>query len=212
MIVAGAVLAAIAVLGVLLVFRFVESERARDLRAWQVRLGIVADSRFAAVDGWLAAQLDEMTGLAENASLQLYLSQLALAADETERDLLAEAQADYLRNLLVVSAERGGFAPPSAVSPVGANVARIGVSGIALLDANGRPLVATPAMPPVEGPLAAFVVGLQAGQRGVMDLHLNAAGRPAMAFAAPVFAVQEDPGASTQIGYVLGVKEVAAEL
>jgi PAS domain S-box-containing protein len=212
LVVGALVLVLLTALAIVSVLRFAEGERERELRAWQVRLGIVADSRFAAVDGWLTAQLEEMTGLAENASLQLYLSQLALAADETERDLLAEAQADYLRNLLVVSAERGGFAPPSAVSPIGANVERIGVSGIALLDVDGRVLVATPAMPPAEGPLAAFVVGLQAGQRGVMDLHLNAAGRPAMAFAAPVFAVQEDPGASTQIGYVLGVKEVAAEL
>lgn len=201
-----------AIVAIALVLRFAEAERDRDLRIWQVRLGIVADSRFAAVDAWLAEQLGELTALAENASLQLYLSQLAVAGGQPERDALAEAQADYLRNLLVVSAERAGYVVPSAVSPVEANVERVGVSGLALLDAAGRPLVATPAMPPVDGALAAFVAGLPAGKRGILDIHLNAAGRPAMAFAAPVFAVQTDPDASTQIGYVLGVKEISGEL
>lgn len=200
------------VLSITFVLRFAETERERELRSWQVRLGIVADSRFAAVDGWLADQLGEMTALAENASLQVYLSQLAAAESDAERDAVGLAQADYLRNLLVVSAERAGFAVPQPASPVGANVERIGVTGIALVDTDGRALVATPAMPPVDGALAAFLAGLPAGQRGVMDLHLNAAGRPAMAFAAPVFGLQLDPGASSQVGYVLGVKEVGAEL
>ena len=201
-----------AAIGVMLVLRFAADERERDLRTWQVRLGIVADSRAAAVDSWLGAQLDEMTALAENASLQIYASQLALAADQTERDLLAEAQADYLRNLLVVTAERGGFAAAAPAGTVRANVQRVGIAGLALLDATGRPLVATPEMPPIEGDLAAFVAGLTLGQRGIMDIHLDGAGHPAMAYAAPDFAVQTDPGASSQIGYVLGVKEVADEL
>ena len=60
--------------------------------------------------------------------------------------------------------------------------------------------------------LADFVRGLAPGSRGVMDMHLNAAGRPSMAFAAPVFGLQLDPGAASQAGYVLGVKEVSDEL
>jgi hypothetical protein len=206
------ILAVAAVIGVSVVLRFTAAERQRDLTAWQVRLGIVADSRFAAVESWLAAQQEEMTALADNASLQLYLSQIAAAGDEAERDALAMAQLDYLRNLLVVSAERAGFAPPAAGPAVRANVERVGVAGLALVDASGRAIVATPGMPPVEGALAAFVRGLPPGERSIMDMHLNAAGRPAMAFAAPVFAVQTDPGAADQIGYVLGVKEVADEL
>lgn len=199
------------VLGIVMVLRFAESERQRELRSWQVRLGIVADSRAAAVESWLTGQLDEMTGLAENASLQVYLSQLAAAADAAEQDAINQAQADYLRNLLVVTAERSGFAVPAS-TPVGANVERTGVSGLALLDATGRVLVATPGMPPVDGAIAQFVTGLAPGSRGIMDMYLNAAGRPSMAFAAPVFGLQLDPGAGSQVGYVIGVKEVAGEL
>ncbi len=39
---AAAALVVIAILGVVLVVRFVDSERGRDLQAWQVRLGIGA--------------------------------------------------------------------------------------------------------------------------------------------------------------------------
>ena len=34
-------------------FSFVESERQREIQQWQIRLGIVADSRAAAVNEWI---------------------------------------------------------------------------------------------------------------------------------------------------------------
>ncbi|MEE8515168.1 MAG: hypothetical protein V3T02_00880, partial [Alphaproteobacteria bacterium] len=67
-------LLAAAAAGVFAVFKFVDVERARELQSWQARLGIVADSRFGAVNGWLERQFGELTGLAENASLQIYLT------------------------------------------------------------------------------------------------------------------------------------------
>lgn len=202
----------VAAAGIALVLRFVEGERERDLRAWQQRLGIVADSRFAAVDEWLTEQIGEVAALARNASLQLYMSELALAGGDPERAALAEAQAGYLRNLLLVSAERAGFAAPPTGPAVAANVERIGVAGLALVDRAGRVLVATPGMPPVTGSLRDFLAGLRPGAGGVMDLFLDAAGRPAMAFAAPVFAIQGDDDADAQVGLVIGVKQVADEL
>ena len=50
-IVTGAIvgLAAVAAIGVWLVFQFVGSERERDLQNWQVRMAIVADGRAASV-------------------------------------------------------------------------------------------------------------------------------------------------------------------
>jgi PAS domain S-box-containing protein len=205
-------LLSVGAVGVYLTLRFVEDERQRDLHAWQVRLGIVADSRFAAVNGWLADQQGEMVALAENASLQLYMSQLVAAATDSERQFLIDTQGQFLRNLLIVTAERAGFSPTAAASEVPANVDRVGVAGLGLFDRTGRAIAATPGMPVVEGGLAAFLAGLEPGRTGIMDLFQNGAGQPAMAFAAPVFAVQEDPDAASQIGYVLGVKEVGGEL
>ena len=75
---AGAGLVAVTVIGVLLVLWFVDDQRERDLRAWQVRMGIVADSRFAAVNDWFERQFAQVREVAENASVQLYLTGLAM--------------------------------------------------------------------------------------------------------------------------------------
>ncbi len=206
------VLLLVASIGVFLALNFAAEERERELRAWQVRLSIVADSRFAAVNDWLRRQEDELTALADNASLQLYMSQLVAAADETERQFLAETQGEFLRNLLIVTAARAGFAAPPEGPEVAANVERIGVAGLALVDRAGRVVVATPGLPPIEGALAQFLAEAPPGRRAIMDMFLNQAGRAAMAFVAPVFAVQSDPEAASDIGLVLGVKETAEEL
>ncbi|WP_119461603.1 HD domain-containing phosphohydrolase [Rhodospirillaceae bacterium SYSU D60014] len=208
----AAALLLVGLVGVLLVFRFIEAEREREFRIWQARLGIVAESRSSAVQGWLTAQLDEMTGLAENAALQLYLSEIVLAGDDPERLARAQAQTDYLRNLLVVTADRSGFAAPGGGTPVQANLPRIGAAGLALVDRSGRVVVATPGMPPVDGALGEFIRAMPPAERGLLDPFLNRAGAPSMAFAAPVFAIQSNPDPSTQIGFVVGVKEVADEL
>lgn len=208
--VAALVIAATAAL--VLVVRFVAAERERDLRAWQVRLGIVADSRFAAVEAWLAAQRDELAGLAANEALQVYLSELALADDDPSRRIILEAQLDYLQNLLIVSGERAGFSSEPRGPEVGANVRRVGVAGLALYGMDGRPIVATPGMPPPEGRLADFLAGLTPGRLAILDIHLDAAGQPAMGFAAPIYAIQADPVPTAQVGWVVGVKQVADEL
>jgi len=64
------------------VFAFVDSERQRDVQAWQVRLGIVADSRTADVNSWVEQNFAHMRELAQNASLQLYMSELEAGGDE----------------------------------------------------------------------------------------------------------------------------------
>ncbi|MFQ5765254.1 MAG: hypothetical protein ACE5GT_10005, partial [Rhodospirillales bacterium] len=130
-------------------FYFVEEERQREVQAWQVRLGIVADSRAAAVNEWVEKNFGHMRELSENASLQLYMSELALGGEKPEAgaaDPLAvggEASASYLRNLLVATAERTGFKAPPPVGEVAANVERVGVAGIGLVDKEGQSLVST---------------------------------------------------------------------
>jgi HD-GYP domain-containing protein (c-di-GMP phosphodiesterase class II) len=64
------------------VFAFIDSERQRDIQAWQVRLGIVADSRSADINAWVDQNFDYMKELSQNASLQLYMSDLEAGLDE----------------------------------------------------------------------------------------------------------------------------------
>jgi PAS domain S-box-containing protein len=212
LLIAAAVLLVMAIGGAALIVRFVDSEWQRELRAWQVRLGIVADSRFAAVDDWLDRQFDELAGLADNASLQLYMTQLVTGATNPDDADVADAQGEYLQNLLAATATRTGFVDSSAAAGVAANLARAGTGGIALINAKGQTLAATQGIPPLAGRLREFVSGLTPGERGLLDLYLDSAGRPAMAFAIPVFAVQGNRDAASQIGTVVGVKEVGDEL
>jgi len=103
---AGILLFAVAAGGVFAVFEFIKGERQRDFQSWQVRLGIVAYSRAAAVEEWIDAEFAVMRELAENASLQLYMTELALF--EGDRSLIDDEpeQATYLRNLLTATADR----------------------------------------------------------------------------------------------------------
>jgi hypothetical protein len=97
LLVAAAVLLVMAIGGAALIVRFVDSEWQRELRTWQVRLGIVADSRFTAVDDWLDRQFEELAGLADNASLQLYMTQLATSETNPDDADVADAQASICR-------------------------------------------------------------------------------------------------------------------
>ena len=215
------ILAAAALLGLagavafFVIFQFVESERRRDLHDWQVRTGIVADSRFAALDAWLSRQFEHVNGLAQNAALKVYVMALeeeGSAEGDQERIQERQIEAAYLRNLLVVTAENAGFAPRLLKAEVEANVDRAGVAGMALFDMEGKALVATPDMPPLQGRLAEFARGLPRGERGLLDIHQGPSGSPTMAFAVPLFALHGESVGADQVGYVLGVKEVGAEL
>ena len=163
--------AAAAVVGVILAVRIVAVESERDLQNWQVRLGIVVDSRFAAVNAWIERQYAELTGLADNTSLQIYMTELSLADGDRGEVTDEPAQAAYLRNLLVVTAERGGFAAPAIGPDVAANVERTGVAGLGLVDMAGRVIVATPHMPPLEGRLGDFIRNAPRGERALLESH-----------------------------------------
>ncbi len=203
----AALFVALMAVGVYAVVRFAEAERERDLYAWQVRLGIVADSRVAAVNDWLERHFSATRGLAENASLQLYLSDALDAAAQGQE----APQTGYLRNLLVVTAERAGFAGELTGPDVPANVERLATAGLALTDPDGRIVASTRAMPPLQGPLREALARREPGQTVFVDAYIGAAGQPTVAFISPVFAVQQDPGPASEIGLVIGVRTLDAQ-
>ncbi len=75
------------------VFAFVDAERQRDVQAWQVRLGIVADSRTADINAWVEQNFIYMRELSQNASLQLYMSDLG-SSEEAEPEPEPNQSAD----------------------------------------------------------------------------------------------------------------------
>lgn len=199
-----------AIVGGVLVFQFIGAEREREMQRWQVRLGIIADSRFAEIDQWMESQLDELRGLAANESLQLYMTILYDADGGADSE--ASAELEYLGNLLTVVADRTGFTAAVSGPNVAANVNRVGSAGIAIVDEEGNIVVASPGSPPIQGQLRDFLNDTPRGETAVSDMFVGPGGNPSMAFLAPVFALQSDESASSQIATVIGIKEIDQEL
>jgi len=201
-----ALLIAVIVLAIIVAHRFVEDERARGTQAWQTRLGIVADSRTAAANAWFDQNFATLRELAENASLQLYLTELLQGDGERTAVTDEPAQSSYLRNLLVATADRSGFVPPPSSGEVAANVEKVGVAGLGLVDAAARPIIATPGMPPMNDRIRRAVARSLDGNPAIIDMHMGASGLPTIGFVLPVFAVQGDRAQG--IGAVVGLRVV----
>ncbi len=196
-------LAVLTLAGLFAVFRLADSERERDIEAWQVQLGLVAESRGAAVANWLAQHRMAVTGLAENTSVRLYATELAVSGVATA----AEVQSQYLFSLLALTADRAGFRNPVNRAEIPANVPQQGRAGLAILGGQGEIWVATPGLPALQAVLP-HLDAKQVTVRG--DLLLD--GEPALAIAAPVFGVQSDPATDDAIGWVIGIKTLDAGL
>ncbi len=206
------ILIVLGLVGAWAIDRFVDGERQRELTQWQVRLGIVADSRAAEVDRWLAGNLADLNALADNESVQLYVASIdEFGADPEQQDQI-EGFRQYLRNLLLVAATRGGFGAADQDSQPNFNQAKVGAGGIFIVNKEGQVVASSPDAPPFEGALKEFVTIVPPGQSATSALAIDARGEPTMTFVVPLFAVQSDQSATAEIGRIVGVKQVANEL
>ena len=93
-----------------LVFEYVSAEKQRDINAWQARLSIMAESQQHSVESWFDKQLENITTLANNPLMQLYVSQSPFGkqvSDETSR-----GQSNHLKNLLNATVNRASVFTP----------------------------------------------------------------------------------------------------
>ena len=244
---AGGGLLVVMAVAIFAAFTFVESEREREIQAWQIRLGIVADSRAADVNEWIDQNFTAIRELAQNASLQVYMSTLTQGGTKKESAVISDEQPDlgsigeseapadaakegdeglpeadegaddgasasYLRNLLIATAERTGFKAPPPVGEITANVERVGIAGLGLVDKNGQPIVSTPDMPPRSAKINAAVAKALEGEPAIIDLFIGAGGDPTIGFVLPVFGVQDDQEGAKGIGAVVGIRIVGKDL
>jgi len=212
LLIAAVVCLAAAGLLVFAVFRFVDQERDRDLTEWQIRLGIVADSRKQAIDSWLAQQWSDLDAIADNDSVRVFMTELKMASGNLQNVTDGDSQKQYIDNLLVFTAAQTRFAAAAPNPNLPVNIARTETSGIAIFDLAGRLVVATRGMPSDESWVEPFLAGAAKARNALRDLSIDAAGNPSMGFLMPIFAVQGDATPEGQVGWVLGVKEVAQEL
>ncbi|GLQ06193.1 HD domain-containing phosphohydrolase [Sneathiella chinensis] len=205
------ILLAVVVAGVWGTVAFVDKQRERELQNWEIRLGIVANHRKESVDNWLAEQKKTIASLAENASLQVYLTQLVLETSENGSEISSVPEAGYLINLLNNQAVISGFWEPEEPE-VRANVARPGRAGIGLTDRTGRLLVSSGSMPPMNPAIRAALAEADAGVSATIDVYEGLSGEPTMGFVHPVFAVQQDGDKDNVIGFIVGIRTISNSL
>jgi PAS domain S-box-containing protein len=198
--------------GAMLIGGYVQKERERDLHDWSIRLGLVAESRVDAIENWLQSGQQVLSELAGNASLQLYLLQLSeRAAGSNPR--VEPAQLTFLRNLIVATAERSGFAPSEVEPAIPANLPVRHASGLALLDRDARPVVSTSGMPEVGTAFRdAVEQAMNKGEAVYSRLVLDSHDRVLLGLALPVPLVVGANGDEMHGGVLLGVQSAGQAL
>lgn len=207
----SALLALFIAIGIWFVFAYAAKERARDLQQWQVHLGLSADSRYDAVDRWLEAQFNNLHGLAVNGSMQLYLMQLA-SREQPRQGEIEPAQLSYIRNLVLVTADRGGFIEKSRAETVGANLPGQADVGLMLLDQDGKLILSTPGIKlgrEVENTVARVI---KSREPAIQDIYLGDSGQPLLGFVVPVFPLQVSKKEAAPIAVLVGIKRARDEL
>jgi HD-GYP domain-containing protein (c-di-GMP phosphodiesterase class II) len=200
----------IAVLGSSAVMRFVREEQRRELLSWQNKLGLIADSRAADVEEWLGRQFKELGGVAENPSLQLYLTELVSQERKIAED---PAQAVFLRNLMSMTADRLGFVEPVSkeIKSIDASVTQPSGVGIAILDNDGKVLVSTAGLPVLDANLSRKIQESPPGKASLLDIFTTDDGKSRLGFVLPIYAIQADAEAKP-IGRLVGIKNVDNDL
>ncbi|MBV8939049.1 MAG: hypothetical protein JO089_04340 [Alphaproteobacteria bacterium] len=202
----------LALAGILLVLRYAQIDLARDVEGWQDKLNLIADSRAAAVEEWVNDHFSELKKLADNPSLQLYFTELTELSKDPEKsaaDAVEPAQKTYLRNLLIFTADRMGFAPKNVPlsTQLPADVPYQAGAGIAVLDTAGHIVVSTPYLATLDDSVTERLRTLPAASTTLIDIYRNERGTVQMGFVVPVFPIQAD-ASSPPIGRVVGIKAV----
>ncbi|GAB4145102.1 MAG: hypothetical protein Tsb0016_14860 [Sphingomonadales bacterium] len=183
-------------------------EQARETAYWQRQLLLIADSQAKDAAAWAEGAQAVVAQMADQAALRLYVQQLVAGGDVAE----IEAQRQYLRNMLDVRAAEGGFVADPSLAPakpqIGANLPRPPAPGLALLDADGRILLSTSRQLAHPKQLLSLAVA----QPALAGPDATDAAPPMLRVAAPIFAVQADPGREPPIGYVYGARLLAPGL
>lgn len=194
----GASVAAMLLAGAIGIVLFSSHQKAQVLSQWREKLEGIASSQAQAVNRWVDGQFQELTTLANNASLQIYFSSLAGTVDEPT------GQADYLRNQLNAAAQRLSITPPDksqAVTP------SQNAGGLALVTMDGTIVMASEGMPALDN---AQIQSLISAPRGEKQLIASPSAASAnMLFSVPVYPVQSDRDAASQMGVLVGMRPLS---
>lgn len=203
--------AAIVVTGIWLIARFTSIDLARDMQGWQEKLNLIAESRTAELNNWVNSHFKELHTLADNPSLQLYITELQTLQDNMPAGAAESeepAQKAYLRNLLLFTAERAGYSESNAIATINANVKQESKGGLAVLNNKNDVVVSTAMTQSTKELMLENFKKLPAGQDGFIDIQKDSVGTLYVGFVVPIFPIQGEKNPESQIGRVIGIKTI----
>lgn len=201
---------AIGVFGFASVSRFAAFDLERDMKTWQEKLNLIADSRESDVSAWVGNHFAEMKKLSDQPALQLYLTEME-TLDKAGKPGEEPPQRTYLRNLLTFSADRLNFTPshvPISVQQIPAQLPFTNTSGLALFGANGEMVVASPYLSALPDPIMQRLNSMPKGVQSLIDIYKDSKGEATIGFVQPVFAIQDE----AIVGQMVGIKPVGDAL
>ncbi len=177
------------VLSIVLILKYIEKERSRDLTGWQSRLAILVEIQRSKIEDQLAERKALLEELASNPSLQLYLSQYKLL--QGSNDEIMHAQFSHLRNLLSATAKRFDFAEAAGKDSLNTEFHDEKHYGLAVLGDAGELLLATRGFPKELPVLNELVENAFADGKPVLIDMFSVVSKPVYGFIIPVHPVQQ---------------------
>lgn len=202
------IVAAITLLGLWMVTRYVSLDIARDMRTWQEKLNLIAESRAADLSKYVSDHFKELHTLSDNPSLQLYLTELQMMEGKPSEP---PAQLEYLRNLLIFTAQRGGYMPETNPNAIPANIESDAKSGLAVLNNQNEIIVSTSMPQRVKDMILASAQGAGIDDK-LIDITRDEAGILSMGYVVPVFSIQGEHNQESLIGKIVAIQLVDDKL
>lgn len=184
---------------------------AQEVQHIKHQLGLASRSVAERTASMVKNHVRTVEQVASNVSVQMYL--LQLNASQAPEDLMLMPEREYLENLLIATAIKGGFKPAIVdESAVRASIKQDPESALAVVDASGRMVASTRGFLPLEGDLQDFISTASATAPSASPPLLIAENVIGFFVQAPIFAVQTDAAKENVIGRVVGVRIVDAPM
>ena len=187
-------------------FLIARSERGYELGRWNARLQHSGIQRVAKVNQWLADSRHGLQTVAENPTVQIFLSEIAAANFDTRAVPESDAKAAFLQSYIASLSVHGAYAanvPPDM--PMGSTMQSS--TGLAVLDGRRHVVASTFGYTPSPALIASLLAAMKDDQAGPQSFR--AGGDAVNAFIAAIRPLQAPPSAQP-IGYVIGARKLEA--
>lgn len=200
--------------GSILIARFNAVDYQRDVQSWKEKLNIIAESRMTDISHFISGNFTELRTLSDNPSLKLYLTELQMLPEEARAASIASSaesepsEKSYLRNLLLFTAQRAGFMSANAADAIPANIPSENKSGLVVLGSNNQLVVGTPMVRASMTRIMEYADKQKPAEEGLIDLQKDADGTLYMGFSVPVYSIQGEHNAASQIGKIIAIRAI----